>query len=184
MGMTGDHVSDNDLDPADSPAADAEAIRRLLDRRELASRRIRIALGRQLGLSDPEMLALAFLEDQGELTPSRLGVLLDLSSGGITALLQRLEREGYVARGPHPTDRRSYVIRPTAEAVRHGAEAIAPVALQVDALLTSLDADHRRVIREFLGRVAVATAQQASRMWRERVDVDDEPRRAVPSLWA
>ena len=177
-------MSGSRLDPPGSPAADGEAIRRLLDRRELASRRIRSALGRQLGLSDPEMLVLAHLDDKGELTPSRLGALLDLSSGGITALLQRLERDGYVARGPHPTDRRSCVIRPTSEAVRRRTEAVAPVAHQVDSLLTSLDADDRRVIREFLERVAGATAEHASRMWRELREADDVPRRPVPSLWA
>jgi DNA-binding MarR family transcriptional regulator len=164
--------------------ADGETIRRLLSRRELASRRIRSALGRQLGLSDPEMLVLAYLETQGELTPSRLGALLDLTSGGITSLLQRLERGGYVTRSPHPTDRRSWVIRPTSETVRREAEAVATVADEVDALLTSLDADDHRVMLEFLERVADATERHAARMWRERDAVDDAPLRPVPSLWA
>lgn len=170
--------------PPGSPAPDGETIRRLLERRELSSRRIRSALGRQLGLSDPEMLVLAHLEHQGELTPSRLGALLDLSSGGITALLQRLERDGYVARVPHPTDRRSWVIRPTSEAMRRVTEAIAPVAHEVDSLFKSLDADDRRVILEFLGRVTGATEQHASRMWRERYDWDGATPRPVPRLWA
>lgn len=168
----------------DSPAQDGEAIRRVLERRELASSRIRSALGLQLGLSDPEMLVLAHLEYRDELTPSRLGALLDLSSGGITALLQRLERNGHVVREPHPTDRRSCVIRPTSETMRRGTEAVVPVTQQVDSLLTSLGADDRRLILEFLERVTRATERHASRMWRERDDADDVPLRPVPSLWA
>jgi DNA-binding MarR family transcriptional regulator len=164
--------------------AEGETIRRLLDRRELASRRVQSALGRQLRLSDPEMLVLAHLEIQGELTPSRLGALLDLTSGGITALLQRLERGGYVTRSPHPTDRRSSLIRPTSKAARRAAETVAPVADEVDALLASLDAHDQRVILEFLERVARGTERQASRMWRERDAMDDTPLRPVPSLWA
>jgi DNA-binding MarR family transcriptional regulator len=168
----------------DSPAPDGEAIRRVLERRELASSRIRGALGVQLGLSHPEMLVLAHLEYRGELTPSRLAALLDLSSGGITALLQRLERDGHVVREPHPTDRRSCVIRPTSEAMRRRTEAVAPVTRQVDALLASLSADDRRLILEFLDRVARATERHAAHMWRERDDADDMPRHPVPSLWA
>lgn len=164
--------------------ADSDTVRHLLDRRELASRRIQSALGRRLALSDPEMLVLAHLEHRGELTPSRLGALLDLSSGGITALLQRLERDGHVVRQPHPTDRRSCVIRPTSEAMRRRTEAVAPVTRQVDALLTSLGADDRRLILEFLERVARATERHAARLWREHDDADDMPRRPVPSLWA
>jgi DNA-binding MarR family transcriptional regulator len=164
--------------------ADSDTVRHLLDRRELASRRIQSALGRRLALSDPEMLVLAHLEHRGELTPSRLGALLDLSSGGITALLQRLERDGYVTRSPHPTDRRSCVIRPTSEAARRGTEAVAPVADAVDSLLVSLDDRDRRVILEFLERVAAATEAHASRMWRERDAEDEPPPRPVPSLWA
>jgi DNA-binding MarR family transcriptional regulator len=163
---------------------DGEAIRHLLDRRELASRRIQGALGRQLGLSDPELLVLAHLEVRGELTPSRLGALLDLSSGGITALLQRLERDGYVTREPHPTDRRSSMIRSTPKAADRRAEALAPVADTVDALLASLTDGRRGVIADFLERVATATEAQASAMWRERGAEDDPPTPAVPSLWA
>lgn len=164
--------------------ADGEAIRRLLERRELASRRIEGALRMQLGLSESELLVLAHLEVRGELTPSRLGALLDLSSGGITALLQRLEEDGYVTRSPHPTDRRSYVIRPTSKAADRRAEAIAPITDTIDALLASLREGDRGAIAGFLERVATATEAHASRMWRERGSEDGTPLRAVPSLWA
>jgi DNA-binding MarR family transcriptional regulator len=161
---------------------DGERIRRLLARRELASRRIQGALGRQLGLSDAKLLVLAHLEVRGELTPARLGALLGLSSGAITVLLQGLERDGHVTRSAHPTDRRSHVIRPTRKAADRQAEALAPVADTVDALLASLGDGDRGVIAGFLERVAIATEAQAARMWRE--DDQDLPRRPVPSLWA
>lgn len=163
---------------------EGEEIRRLLERRELASRRIRSALGHRLNLSDPEMLVLAHLESQGELTPSRLAKLLDLSSGGMTALLQRLERDGYVTREAHPTDGRSCVIRRTSKAMNREAEAAGPVADEIDSLVVSLDARDRRTVHEFLLRVTALTEQHASRLRRERGDTDDVPLPAVPSLWA
>jgi DNA-binding MarR family transcriptional regulator len=178
-------MGDNGEDPRDSQASpDPAAIWRLLKRRELAATRVRSALGRELGLSDQEMLVLAYLEDHGELTPSRLGKLLDLSSGGITALLQRLERDGHVTREAHPTDRRSCVIRPTPKAARRGTEAVAPVVEEIESLLGSLGAEDRRTIHEFLRHVTSVTEEQASRLWHEHGDTGDRPLRAVPSLWA
>lgn len=130
------------------------------------------------------MLVLAHLEDQGELTPSRLAKLLDVSSGGITALLQRLERDRYVTREAHPTDRRSCVIRLTSRAMNRGAEAVGPVTAEIDSLVMSLGATDRRTIHEFLERVTALTELHASRLWRERDDTEDAPHRPVPSLWA
>ena len=36
-----------------------------------------------------------------------------MSSGGMTARIDRLEKAGLVARGPHPTDRRATLVRLT-----------------------------------------------------------------------
>ena len=69
-----------------------EAIRHLLYRRDVAVTRHRAAIARSLGLADIEMLALVHLAEHGALAPSAIASLLDLSSGGATALVQRLER--------------------------------------------------------------------------------------------
>ena len=87
-----------------------ETIRQLLNRRDLASARHRSAISRRLGLSESEMLAVAHLAQRGRLSPSELAELLDLSSGGVTALVQRLELAGHVERQAHPTDRRSVLL--------------------------------------------------------------------------
>jgi MarR family transcriptional regulator, organic hydroperoxide resistance regulator len=50
------------------------------------------------------------LEMQGPLTPGALARLSGLTSGGVTVVLDRLERAGYVVRRPHPTDRRSVLV--------------------------------------------------------------------------
>src|SRR5687767_14847140 len=92
------------------------AIRRALTRKGLAAARHRAAVGRLLGLSETELLALQHLGMSGRLTPSALGSLLRLTSGGTTALVQRLERTGRVAREAHPADRRSTLLRLTPQA--------------------------------------------------------------------
>jgi DNA-binding MarR family transcriptional regulator len=61
-----------------------------------------------LGLTDMQMVHM--LQLYGPSTPSRLAEWTGLSSGGVTVALDRLEKDGYVRRGPNPADRRSLLI--------------------------------------------------------------------------
>jgi DNA-binding MarR family transcriptional regulator len=92
------------------PDLTGATIRRLLYRRDVAVARNRSALARRLGVTDIEMQALVHLAEREELSPATIGELLDLSSGGASVLVQRLERAGHVTRRPHPRDRRSTLI--------------------------------------------------------------------------
>ena len=64
-------------------------------------------MARDLGLTVSEMAACDHLHMDGPLTPGELGVRLGLSSGAVTALVDRLAERGYVERRPNPADRRS-----------------------------------------------------------------------------
>src|ERR671914_1950291 len=71
------------------------------------------AMARRTGLGLSEMAALEHLRhSHGGLTPTELGRRLSLSSGAITALVDRLERTGHVERRPKPPDRRSSGVLP------------------------------------------------------------------------
>lgn len=137
------------------------AIREALARKALASARQRTALGRLLNLADNEILAIQHLSRAGRLTPSRLGWLLGLTSGGTTALVQRLEREGHVVREPHPADRRSWLLRLTPAIERRAAESLAPLVEAVDAIVAALPEDDRRTVSAFLDDVAAASERSA-----------------------
>jgi DNA-binding MarR family transcriptional regulator len=160
-----------------------ETIRQLLNRRDLASARHRAAISRRLGLTDSEMLAVAHLAQRGRLTPSELGELLDLSSGGVTALVQRLELPGHVERSRHPTDRRSVQIELSPAFVKRAGEAFNPLVAELDELTTELSETERATIRRFLSRVALATEQHAA-LARESLDGHSAaPATPVPALW-
>ena len=62
------------------------------------------------GLALSEMVACEHLRLDGPLTPREVGERVRLSSGAVTALLDRLEGRGFVARSPHPSDRRSVLV--------------------------------------------------------------------------
>lgn len=62
------------------------------------------------------MGCLDFLGQQGPITAGRLAELTGLSSGAMTAALDRLERAGYARRVRDPGDRRRVLVEPTDKA--------------------------------------------------------------------
>lgn len=72
----------------------------------VASERLRARWRHELGVSAYEMLAITHLADAGRLTIGALGTRLALSSGAMTGLVDRLERDGRIARVRDEQDRR------------------------------------------------------------------------------
>ena len=72
------------------------------------------------GLQLGEFDVLAALRRSGppyEMTPTNLFDITMMSSGGMTARLDRLERMGHIARRPNPDDRRGILVRLTDPAI-------------------------------------------------------------------
>jgi DNA-binding MarR family transcriptional regulator len=121
----------------------------------------------------------------GRLTPSVLGNMLRLTSGGTTAMVQRLERAGHVEREPHPVDGRSTLLRLTAKAEQDAIEAFAPLVADLDALADALPEDERALVGRFLDGIADAAERHADAAVRA---AEDHARATigapVPALWA
>ena len=93
-----------------------EALGRLHEASILVARERQAPLYARYGLQQGEFDALATLRRSGApegLTPTALFEAAMMSSGGMTARIDRLEKAGLVARGPHPTDRRATLVRLT-----------------------------------------------------------------------
>jgi DNA-binding MarR family transcriptional regulator len=73
------------------------------------------AIAQRFGVNrtDLRCLDLRMEELGGEATPGQLGTRLGLTTGSVTAMIDRLAKLGYVTRSPDPTDRRKVVVRPT-----------------------------------------------------------------------
>lgn len=112
-----------------------------LNRRESLERKFSTAviafhqsIATRLGLSVAEWKCLGVLE-AGPMTAGRLAELSGFTSGGITSIVDRLERAKMVRRVPNPADRRSVLIVPVRlDSVR---KRVAPV---FDSLRTSMAA--------------------------------------------
>ena len=70
------------------------------------------AVASHLGMSAAEWKCLGLLREHGSSSASRLAELSGFTTGAITGIVDRLERAGYVRREPHPTDRRSVIVKP------------------------------------------------------------------------
>jgi MarR family multiple antibiotic resistance transcriptional regulator len=162
----------------------SEEIRGLVYRRDVALARHRAALARTLGVTDVEMLALVHLAEQGELAPSAIATLLDLSSGGATALVQRLERAGHVRRRPHPTDRRSILIRLSPGTAGRLEEAAAPVQRGLESAIATLADAERVAVTTVFARLASLTEELEASLRRDAEPPPEALSRPVPSLWA
>lgn len=104
------------------------ALRRYAERSE----RIIDAHGARRGVHRSDLRALSFLmqrEQEGvETTPSDLAKHLGISSPSATALVDRLTKQGHVARKRSTTDRRSVHVVATESAMAEGREIFMPIA--------------------------------------------------------
>jgi len=90
-----------------TPYADLiHAVRLFIAGSSLYSHRV----AEKLGLHPTDLQFLNVLELLGPLTPKVLGRYSGLSSGGVSVVLNRLEKGGYVSRQSNPKDGRSIVV--------------------------------------------------------------------------
>lgn len=66
----------------------------------------------RISVTPTELKTLDLFNIYGPMTPGRLADLTGLTSGGVTRLIDRLERAGYVRREPDPADRRRIILHP------------------------------------------------------------------------
>lgn len=106
------------------------------------------------GMHPTDVRALILLLDaaraQEPATAGLLGARLGLNSAGTTAVIDRLERLGHVARFRDDRDRRRILLRVTPEAIRLGREFFGPLIDGVLRVLDAFDPAERDTIRRFL----------------------------------
>jgi DNA-binding MarR family transcriptional regulator len=136
-----------------------------LRRYGLENDRFDLAVARAHDVSMAEMKAIDHIQAEGELTPRELGERLSLTSGAVTAVIDRLERSGWVARSPHPSDRRSVVVRMTEQSIEAGERIYVPYSNALAEIAAALPAASRKAVADYLEKAAEIAAEHA-REWR------------------
>lgn len=117
-------------------------------------------------LSENELRILDFLVREhaadSVVKPSDISRHLGISSASTTAQLDRLERQGSVQRVSHPTDRRSILIAPTAQAADEVATLVDAFESRVREVVDTLGPDGRVSVLAFLTAVAEASEDVAA----------------------
>ncbi len=125
--------------------------------------RFKAAVARATGVAQADFAALDHLSFAGQLTPGQLAERLNLTSGAVTALIDRLERAGWISRTPHPSDRRSHVLALTPDAHETGDREIAPWVADMCAAAATLSEGERQAAARFLDLVTGVAAEHARR---------------------
>ena len=108
------------------------------------------------GLKFIDYSVLRVLELVGEphrMSPTELSEIVVRSSGGMTQILDRLERAGLVARTPDPADRRKVLVALTDEGLRTADAANARYAAERERLLADLSPDEVQRLDDAIHRL-------------------------------
>ncbi|WP_156710904.1 MarR family winged helix-turn-helix transcriptional regulator [Yonghaparkia sp. Soil809] len=142
-------------------------LRELLDVTEDFER----SLGDDLSVNPTDLKAMQHLIVAGALSPTALAERLELSSGAVTTVIDRLEGLGHVRRTPNPDDRRGTLVVPERASVARAMGRILPMVSEVDRTIHAFDEQEQAVITRYLERVVAtyrghAGASDRTRSWR------------------
>lgn len=115
----------------------------------------------RLGLSESDIKALELLVDTHPVTAGRLAELLNLSTGAVTRVLDRLEQAGYVRRTPDPADRRRVVVEVVPDRLTAVRKALEPLGEAHVAVVAAYSDDELDLINDFLSKMAEAQRSRA-----------------------
>ena len=103
-----------------------------------------------LQVNRTDLRCLEILTQNDSVLPSQLAVQLGLTTGSVTAMLDRLERLDYLTRSADPADRRKVVIRITPKAAKKAAKIYGSIALEGDRdVLSRYSAAELRVLLDY-----------------------------------
>jgi MarR family transcriptional regulator, organic hydroperoxide resistance regulator len=103
-----------------------------------------------LKVNPTDLQFINLLEIHGPLTPGKLAQLTGLTTGGVTVVLDRLEKSGFVRRAANPSDRRSSIIHVSAKFLRTAQAAYSEMGRATDGLLGEFSEKELAVVLTFL----------------------------------
>jgi MarR family transcriptional regulator, organic hydroperoxide resistance regulator len=115
----------------------------------------------KLAVHPTDLQFLNVLELLGPLTPKVLGQYSGLSSGGVTVVLDRLEKSGYIRRQANPKDGRSFVVDFSPAKRRKVKAHYDAVERQFTNLLTSSSVEELETVLAFFAKMNAARPSAA-----------------------
>jgi len=135
-----------------TPTKLAEA---LIEIRSVMRRRVDAALAAK-GLSLAKFKVLSVLDENGPCQPSLLAATLNQVARSITDAIDVLERDGLVARTPHPTDRRARLLSITVKGSSLVRATQGPKSDAIEAVFSVLSRSQQWQLLDLLNQVKAA----------------------------
>ena len=123
-----------------------EVIRKVTAQSVLISRRT----AEKAGVNSTDLECLELLCREPAATAGRLAELTGLTTGAITAVIDRLERAGYVRRVPNNDDRRSVIVEALATGPRLLQQLVEPFTRSMDKLNERFDEAELALVLDYL----------------------------------
>ncbi len=121
------------------------------------------AAAQALGLFPTDLKSADILNEAGPMTAGELGKKTGLSTGSVTALVDRLEKAGYVVREKDPNDRRRVVIVPLTASKRHIKDLFRPLSESTMDLCREYTEEELELIFSFVAKPPI--------LWRKSLNV-------------
>jgi len=106
-----------------------------------------------LGVNRTDLRCLDVLTQMGQATPGELASAVGLTSGSVTAMLDRLEHQGYVTRSSDSSDGRQRSVRPTPKVLDAVAKIWGPLVQEGGRILEKYSSSELKLILGFLDRI-------------------------------
>jgi DNA-binding MarR family transcriptional regulator len=134
----------------------------LAEVRDLSSAfdRLSQAVADKLGLSTTDLLAMDLISRDGGVTAGQIATHLNLTSGAITGVIDRLERAGYAKRAADAKDRRRVTVVRTAKGDRVG-DLFAPLATALRRTTEAYSESELAMLTDFLKKTTEAVGGTA-----------------------
>ncbi|WP_211749007.1 MarR family transcriptional regulator [Paenibacillus sp. Marseille-Q4541] len=113
-----------------------------------------------LGLYNNDFISVDILREKGPTTAGELSKITGLATGSITALIDRLEKVGYVRRENDPNDRRRVIIVPQYEEKEEVINTYIPLHNAMVKLASSYTEEELALITQFLGKASTVLEDQ------------------------
>ena len=118
------------------------------------------AVAERVGLTATELLAMDLISRGSNVTAGDLARELNLTTGAITGLIDRLERGGYARRRADAVDRRRVLVTPTTKEVRVS-ELYGPLARALRNAVAGYSEAELSTLIDFLRKLRTAVAESA-----------------------
>jgi len=128
----------------------------------------RNAVDEWAGLNTTDMECLRLLFFKGVASPSELARHTGLTSGATTAMLDRLEKAGFLERRPNPDDRRGTLIAPAESASEKVASWFKSARTAQDELISSYSESELEIISDVFERFTKLWDQEREKLQRDQ----------------